>query len=132
MTQSIQNPVDPQQRLGEWIGQASALADQIADWSRAEGWAVDRSNKTIQEEPFGTYNVPQLRIQLPDAELFVEPVTADLGEGEGRVDLWAIPTLSRVKLLGGSRWRIMTDSNVPLRLPWTRETFAQLARDLVA
>jgi hypothetical protein len=132
MTQSIQNPADRQLRVQAWVGHVSLLMDQVEEWSKAEGWTIERSVATIQDEPLGTYEVPQLHIQLPDAELDVEPITADLGEGEGRVDLRSIFTFSRVKLLGGEQWRIMTDSNVPLRLPWTRETFAQLARDLVA
>ena len=54
--------------------------------------------------------------------------------GDGRVDVEVYPTLSRVRLDGADDggWVIMTDSNVPLRLPWNGDTFRQLAQDLVA
>jgi hypothetical protein len=53
--------------------------------------------------------------------------------GDGRVDIEGYPTLNRVKLIGvPGGWTIMTDSNVPLRVPWNAETFHQLARDLVS
>jgi hypothetical protein len=31
----------------------------------------------------------------------------------------------------GASWTIMTDSGLPLRQPWTHETFRTLVRDLI-
>jgi hypothetical protein len=128
MTQSVENP---KHRLAEWLGHVETLIDQISEWSQAEGWTVERSTKTIREKPLGAYTVPQLHVQVGEGEIEVEPMGIDPIGGHGRVVVRAIPTLSRVKLLDTPQWTIMTDSNVPLRLPWTRETYAQLVRDLL-
>ena len=69
----------------------------------------------------------------PDGELLLEPVALFVRGARGRVDLEAFPSQSRVKLLlDNGTWQIMTDSNVPLRQPWTEDTFVQLARDLLS
>jgi hypothetical protein len=131
MTQSINPAVDREQRLGQFLSRVEALVAQIAAWSDAEGWKVERQSKTLRDKHFGEYQVPRLHIVLPDGELNVEPI-GYIGNGEGRVDLEGFPTLSRVKLISGNEWRIVTDSNVPLRLPWNRQTYAQLAHDLLS
>ena len=83
--------------------------------------------------------VPHLRIRLPNdgngppRHLLMTPIALHIVGGDGRVDLEGYPTLSRVKLIGtGNAWTIMTDSNVPLRLPWKAGTFKQLGEDLTA
>jgi hypothetical protein len=131
MTQSI-DPAVKQQQLSDWVGRLKALVAQIAEWSEAEGWRVQRTPKTLREKSVGTYEAPKLHVTLPSGELNVDPIALDMVAGVGRVDLEAFPTLSRVKLIGGQDWRIVTDSNVPLRLPWNRETYIQLANDLLS
>lgn len=79
--------------------------------------------------------IPNIRQDQKTFEIRNEPVMVALHVvgGDGRVDLEGYPTLSRVKLIGTpGGWTIMTDSNVPLRLPWNADTFRQLAEDLVA
>jgi hypothetical protein len=132
MTQSIDDPALRQQQRDQWIARVEALVTQIAEWSVAEGWTVERGQKTLREKLLGSYEAPRLQIKLPGGELLLEPIALQAGGGDGRVDLEAFPTLSRVKLIGGPEWRIITDSNVPLRLPWNRETYAQLAHDLLS
>jgi hypothetical protein len=120
------------QRRHEWLTRVNALADQVEKWSRAEGWEVERENKTIREKLVGEYEVPVLRIAPTGGELHLNPVALHVIGGDGRVDLEAFPTLSRVKLVGeNGGWKIMTDSNVPLRRPWDSATFVELAKDLL-
>jgi hypothetical protein len=122
-----------QQSRDAWIGRVSALVDEVAAWCQAEGWAVEREEKIIREQALGQYMVPSLRITVAGGELSVNPIGLQVVGADGRVDLEAFPTLSRVKLVGDpSGWKIMTDSNVPLRLPWDRQTFVQLVRDLLS
>jgi len=55
-------------------------------------------------------------------------------EAAGRVQISAWPTLFRVLLLhksGEEGWIIRTDSGIPIRQPWNRETFISLVRDLL-
>jgi hypothetical protein len=117
----------------EWIARINGLADQVESWCRNQNWAVVRSTKQVEEPDLGTYEVPVLRATAPDGELLLEPVALFVRGARGRVDFEAFPSLSRVKLLlDNGSWQIMTDSNVPLRQPWTEDTFVQLARDLLS
>jgi len=124
----------------EWVRRVGLLVEQIRQWSTEAGWQVEIGSETIDEHRLGQYEAPAARVSLPKGDLperavFVVPIAMRIGGGaDGRVDLEGYPTLSRVKLLGepGDGWTIMTDSNVPLRQPWTAETFRQLAQDLAA
>jgi hypothetical protein len=131
MTQTLQEPVDQALR-DRWIRRVTELAAEISEWASAEGWQVERTVKTLREKRLGEYEVPRLQITMPEGILLFEPIALNVWNGRGRVDLEGSHTLSRVKLLGGDAWEIMTDSNVPLRVPWTRQSFAQLAHDLVS
>lgn len=130
MTQTVN---DLEQRRRVWVKRVHALADQITKWSEAQGWTVERSEETIEEEGVGKFQIPGLHIQMPKGELLLKPIALRVIGGEGRVDLRARPTLARVKLLPTEAgWLIMTDSNVPLRQPWDSHTFVQLAHDLIS
>lgn len=121
------------QRRQEWVARVNALADQVQQWCEAEGWGVEREEKPIREKAFGQYVVPLLRITAPGGELHLNPIALHVIGGDGRVDLEAFPTLSRIKLVGeNGHWKIMTDSNVPLRRPWDPQTFVELAHDLLS
>jgi hypothetical protein len=121
------------QRRREWVARVTVLADQVQQWCQAEGWTVEREEKTVRERAVGEYVVPLLRIVAPGGELNLNPIALEVIGGDGRVDLEAFPTLSRVKLVGeNGGWKIMTDSNVPLRRPWEPQTFVDLARDLLS
>ena len=133
MVQAVQDPVKLKTRRAQWITRVDTLVSQIAKWSAAENWSVDKSQKSIHESLLGDYVVPTLRIRLPAGEVHVNPVGLHVMGADGRVDLETFPTLNRVKLVGiKNQWEIYTDSNVPLRKPWNRKTFSQLALDLLA
>ncbi|HSU68186.1 MAG TPA: hypothetical protein VLJ39_15010 [Tepidisphaeraceae bacterium] len=142
MTRTFNNPVpltpELEVRRDDWVRRVTALVEQISQWSREAGWQVELGRETIEERRFGRYEAPAARVQLPKGDLperavLVIPVALEVPGGDGRVDVEGYPTLSRVRLLGaGDGWIIMTDSNVPLRLPWNSDTFRQLAQDLVA
>ena len=144
MTRAFNNPMPStltpalQARWDDWVRRVTALVDQIREWSQQVGWPVEIGQEMINERLLGEYEAPTVRVSLPPGDLperavSVVPVALQIAGGDGRVDLEGYPTLSRVRLIGaGNDWLIMTDSNVPLRLPWNRETFQQLAQDLVA
>ena len=128
---SLQDPLDVC-RL-DWIARVGQLVNQIDGWSLAENWATERHEKSITERLLGTYVVPELIVRLGGGELMVNPIALHIAGGNGRVDLEAIPTLSRVKLIGvPGGWQIWTDSNVPLRIDWNRENFTRLTHDLLS
>jgi hypothetical protein len=132
MTQAIDN--DSAQQRDQWISRIKSVIEEVTGWAEAEGWRSERDCKTIEEKTLGEYEAPRLTIYMPEGEILVQPVALrTLSGNNGRIDIEAIPTLSRVKLLGRPEgWTIMTDSRVPLRLPWNRETFVQLAKDLLS
>lgn len=133
MTQAVKEAGQSASRLQNWISRIDQLIQQIDSWAQARGWATARSQKTVNERSYGQYTVPILRVRLPTDEIHVLPVALDVMGTEGRIDIEAFPALNRVKLISrDDRWEIYTDSNVPLRQPWTSDTFAQLANDLLA
>lgn len=120
-------------RRNDWIARVTSLVNQVKHWSEAEGWKVESHEKEITEDQLGTYRAPELVVQLDDGELNVVPVARDIAGGEGRVDLEAIPTLARVKMLGSDQgWKLFADPNVPLRIDWNRKNFVRLAHDLLS
>jgi len=120
------------QRRQDWLTRVKALADQVEEWAKAEGWPVDRQQKVIREEALGEYTVPLLRVQARGGELHLNPIGLHIIGGNGRVDIEAYPTLGRVKLIGDNGgWKLMVD-NVPLRRPWAAHTFVELAQDLLS
>ena len=124
---------DPNGILRDWLTLVDQLVDQVADWSESENWSIHRDRKTIEEEPLGRYDVPTLRVRTNQGdELHVNPVARFvMGRADGRIDLEGWPSLNRVRFVRrNGKWEIITDSNVPLRQPWNRKTFIQLAHDL--
>jgi hypothetical protein len=145
MTRAFKNPLpaaltpELQARRDDWLRRVTALVEQISQWSREAGWAVELGRETIEERLLGRYEAPAARVQLPAGDLperavLVVPISSQTSGGNGRVDIEGYPTLSRVRLIGTEHgdWTVMTASNVPLRQPWNGDTFRQLAQDLVA
>jgi hypothetical protein len=120
----------------QWIAAVGRLVDQVEQWCRELNWSTRRQERELDERPLGTYRVPSLRARLPNqSELYITPIALHIGGGgAGRVDLESWPSLNRVRLVRrqNDEWEVWTDSNVRLREPWNRETFAALAGDLAA
>lgn len=122
-----------EERREEWRKRVNRLIDEVERWAQEEGWPVQRSQKHVREQLLGEYDVPELRMRVPGGDMFLTPIASHVVGADGRVDLEAWPTLNRVKLIGhDGGWQVMTDSNVPLRQAWNRETFRQLVHDLQA
>ncbi len=119
----------------EWTEALRTLEKNITEWSAGERWQIRHFERIFTEASTGQYTAPDLVIETPDGErLTVEVKGRGLAEGSGRVQLSAWPTLFRVILLhksGEENWVIRTDSGIPIRQPWNRETFISLAKDLL-
>jgi hypothetical protein len=119
----------------EWTQAVRDLERDVADWARAEGWNVSASERVVNEESIGVYAVPDLTIETPEGQRLILEVKGRGPAGaSGRVQLFAWPTLFRVLLLRkpDDGWIIRTDSGIPLRKTWNRETFITLAKDLLS
>ncbi len=133
MSPSQLTPEQRAARIQEWQAAVTAAMNDAQKWSEQEGWPVRREEKTAHEEMLGDYVVPLLHIRVSEGELLVKPVGLHVIGADGRIDLEGWPSLNRVKLIRREgRWQLFTDSNVPFRRDWTRETFSELAKDLVA
>lgn len=133
MSEVLYNRVDAEELRRNWLARVEQVVAQIEQWAASEGWSTARTARTVKERLLGTYEAPVLRVRLADGEVHVIPVAYSVLGADGRIDIEAFPTLNRVKLVArGDHWEIYTDSNVPLRQPWSAPTFAQLARDLLA
>ena len=119
----------------EWTHALQVLETDVTQWSQAEGWRVRPETRVFTEESTGPYTAPDLIIETPQGErLTVEVKGRGPSQASGRVQLSAWPTLFRVMLLhkpGQDEWTIRTDSGIPIRQPWRRETFVSLAKDLL-
>ena len=119
----------------DWAQSTQSLAEQVASWAQQEpGWRVDPfSTTSINEAPLGTYTVSVVTIHTPRGRLVLEPIARNY-PGTGIVELYAWPTLFRVRLLRGDLqedWKIRVDSGFFLHQEWNRENFIQLANDLL-
>lgn len=126
-----------------WERNTSLLAEEVQTWAEQEaaarGWRVEREEKELAEEVVGgAYHVPVVTIYAPQGRLVLEPIARGVLGAQGRVDLYAWPSLFRVMLLhkprgkdAGLKWVVRTESGVDWPLPWGRETFLTLAEGLL-
>ncbi len=119
----------------EWTQVLGALERDITEWAQEEGWQVHAASRSLTEDAIGQYAVQDLVLETPQRErILVEVKGRGPLEAAGRVQISAWPTLFRVLLLhksGEEGWIIRTDSGIPIRQPWNRETFISLVRDLL-
>lgn len=118
----------------EWLNSTRELAYQLKAWVEQEpGWTMTSDEEIeIEEELLGTYSVSLWKIATPIGEVRLEPIARNY-PGRGIVELYAWPTLRRVRLLPGKKttWQVRVDSGFNLRQPWDREHFVLLVRDLI-
>lgn len=118
----------------QWAQDIRKLTDQVSEWMLQEpDWIVEASSVSLSEESLGTYTVPVLTVNTPSGRLVLEPIARNY-PGRGIVELYAWPTLFRVRLLHDSRdsnWRVRVDSGFTLHQDWNRQNFIILAKDLL-
>lgn len=116
-----------------WVETVRAFCEEVAAWSEGQGWKVSRKELDLTEDVLRTYTVPMLIIQTARGAVMLEPVARTVMGANGRIDLYAYPTLFRVMLLRSSkdgRWLIRTDSGIFLKQPWNKQTFVDLVAGL--
>lgn len=141
-TQVTQRP-DKQPIIAEWKETVQQLLQEVAGWARSlEGWIAElQPGHRVEEPELGSYDIANLVIDTPEGRLIMEPRARDVLGATGTIELYAWPTLRRIRLVrrpSDGQWVILTDSGIPLRvtgtrttLPWDREAFLQLAEDLL-
>lgn len=119
--------------VAAWQHKCLALAAEVRAWSEEQGWRVTAEPQSIAENGTPSYEVTALTIELPEGEVRLEPVSIGWRGRGGRVELAAWPSLHRVRLMDrDGQWVIMTGSGIAYPMPWSRDTFFHLARELAA
>ena len=117
----------------EWQKSIKELVDDICLWARDNDWIVVQHEKSITEDHLGTYQVPELNIKIPGGHLIVEPIGRNIIGAEGRVDIYAFPTLQRILLVRDhNNWSVKTADFVNWPQSWNKETFIDLAKNLIS
>jgi len=119
----------------QWLDSLTLLADKVSTWaSQEKGWRVESTDtQSVSEELLGTYDVPVLTIHTPEGRLILEPIARNF-PGSGIVELYAWPSLFRVRLLQdqpGAEWEARIDSWYVVPRQWNRESFVQIAHSLL-
>ena len=116
--------------MDDWKSVIGELEHQIAEWASSEHWNVYRT-----ADEFGETG-DRLNIETPEGDvLLLNSRRRDAIDGSHVMELQAFPSLYRVRLArspenGG--WIVRTDSGIPVRKPWNRSTFIEIASDLLA
>ena len=129
----------------EWLRILETLLKDVEAWSASFGWVTERSQTEVDEGYFeigkpismGVYPVPMLTIATnlprvtPFDRLIIEPISAGIARGMGRVDFYAYPAMYRVMLLHtpdkAEKWTVRTDSGIDWPHGWNQETFYNLS-----
>lgn len=127
------------EQLQEWRNALGELVDQIEEWLRP---AIDkgllriiRSETEIEEEDFGNYMAPVLRVTDDRATARFEPIAGRIvgvvGSGDrrlvglkGRVDLVCGPIRIPIVRTNSGTWKAVPVSGEPREL--TRDVLAEL------
>lgn len=121
----------PSSMVHEWQQQLDALLGNIEAWAESRNWHVHSASTTRSEEGLGAYETRVLTIQSPEGRLIVDPIGRKIAGADGRVDVYAWPSLNRVVLLADhGAWRIRTESGVDWPKKWGRKTFLEIADQL--
>jgi hypothetical protein len=115
----------------EWIALVNSLLAEAENWALAQNWSIHRQQKTVIHDTIGVYPIDVLKILTPNGQIVIDPIARDVRGGDGRIDVFAWPSLNRVRLIRRDGvWIIRTDSGVDLPGGWTRENFLKLAYEL--
>lgn len=116
-----------------WLSLVEELTRQVEGWAKNRNWPVHRDHKQIQETVIGSYTVPVLNILTPSGTVQLDPVARSIANADGRVDLIAWPSLTRMLLVHiGNAWILKTDSGIEWPERWSQNTFEKLVETLSA
>jgi hypothetical protein len=123
---------DSRKARTEWLAAIDQIVKDITEWSQQEAWLVHQTQKPLKEPGIGEYKAPVLQIKTPADHIIVEPVARYIVNADGRIDVYAWPTLRRAALVRrDGRWTLRYDEDIR-RIPWSRRNFVQVAQTLTA
>ena len=128
---------DAQEAIQEWTAAVGALLARVQEWAAEDRpkWGFEFSTADVTEASSGSYTVPVLELVAPNGRLMLEPIGCDVYGANGRIDLYAWPSLYRVMLLrsfAGDEWTIRTESGIDWPQPWGKPGFLAVADRLLS
>ena len=127
------SPTTKKRSLKQWQSTVDAVLTDVEQWCVQAGWLVHSSELSIDEDSTGTYKTRQLQIKTPIDHLFVQPIGRDIVAADGRIDIYAWPSLYRaILILHGKKWVLLDDFGKKWPTPWSRETFIDVAQKLTS
>jgi hypothetical protein len=137
---NVSEKSEKEEVLNEWKSAIEDLFKDVGEWSSEQtGWEFHLSKKEIEEEAIGAYSVPVLTLDTPEGRLQLEPIARMVFGGQGAVELYAWPTLYRVRLVRKPKapapseemeWVVLSDG-IRWPRPFSQETFIEPARSLL-
>jgi hypothetical protein len=118
----------------EWVAAVEQLVADVETWAPRHNWWVHRDQKTITEEPIGSYTAPLLRIQTPQGgRLILDPIARDVIGGEGLVELCVFPSYDYMNIVRTDEgWSFKSSLQEDFHRPWSEEAFLEVAAQLIA
>jgi hypothetical protein len=121
------------EELEAWRSLVNDVVREVESWAGERHWAIHREEKQVRESRLGNYTVPVLSVLAPTGRVQVDPVARYVAGGDGRIDLLAWPSLTRMLLIRtGGKWVLKTESGVEWPEGWNQQTFGRLVELLNA
>ncbi len=136
MTKVIEQPrrplVDWQHKLDAWLEDVHEIIHQASHWAEQRGWSTQQDQKLVTEEVIGTYEAPRLLIHTPQGRLLLDPIARYVVGAEGRFEFCVMPSYDSVLLIkSDGNWKFFSTSRMDLNLPWSEQSFEQVALELL-
>ena len=112
------------------MGWQAAVNDLIR---QATSWALSAGFEVTVEPHSELAEVSVLTLEEGKRRIHVEPSVYAAERLPTAIDIYAFPSLVRVRLRGpdeAGAWEIFTSDNIPLRRAWSKNTFLELCADL--
>ncbi|HEV3003477.1 MAG TPA: hypothetical protein VGX78_03405 [Pirellulales bacterium] len=119
-------------QLNAWLADIEGVFQNAERWAARLQWTTKRDSKVITEQSIGQYEAPLLLIHAPQGRLMLDPIARFVGGAEGRIDFCVMPSFDSamlVKVDGG--WRFSSNSRTDFDLPWSEESFATVAAEML-
>lgn len=120
--------------IAQIASEATSLFNQVSVWSQKHGWKVSPQIDYLDLPNSQDYlEKPGIQIETGDGRIHLDAVGSK-ADGTAIVDMFAFPTLVRIRLLhapGTDRWTPVTDIGMELKYDWNEDDFVRLAHDML-
>lgn len=114
--------------VGEWTTSVQRLVADVERWAQKHHWRCQREPKEMDELLLGSYQLPQLLIQVNGSTVLLNPVARFIARADGLVDLAIVPSYHSIMVpRTKDGWQVHIDAEKSERSskrePWNEESF---------